>query len=612
MNVRPRGVPRGCAHLFAAVIFLFAAPAFAQMGGGMGAGRAPTTQPTQSSPTRNTQVGPRSTGGGDDEDSHIQVTQRAEPQAAPPADPLVISPEIRERIGSDYDSGPPSAVGELQRSLFTKGPYYEESRGDYRFRFLPPLYLEHTRGAKPTVPGEPTQKDNEALYALLYYQRRSPDMDMDIVFPLAWHVRDRENKVFVLGPLAHRDAPFEHDNWLAPLVFEGERKDGGYFHSPLLLTTSHWGEKGAFTLAGTYFRDRTGSDVDWGVAPFLFHGDNGNVDGGRRKYIAIPPLLFYHNEHELDESQMTVVGPVISRTTAKRTIFDVAPLLFHIEGRPLNGGIQENHTTLFPFFHYGRSDTQELFVLPGYLSRVTNTENGTPAVNTKLSLFVSHATTRNGSTSMWLGGPVVPLYYHYADYDTGLTSWFVAPFYFHSSSPTEHAFLTPLVGRFEETGISRMWWFFPSLTVSSDLHGWETDLLPIAYVGRSDESSHTVLAPIFWDFANPKSRTTVGFPVFWRFQDNTDSSITQIAANTLYRQKRVTGGLDWEFHVLPLFSYGENPEGFWWNVLFGLAGYDREGSYARIKAFWIPITVSGPSAPPGSGVGSRTGAVPPF
>src|SRR5262249_32612036 len=148
--------------------------------------------------------------------------------------------------------------------------------------------------------------------------RRSKDFDADVVFPAFWRVRDRENNVVVVGPLAHREAPGEHDNWLAPLVFEGERKDGGYFHAPALLTTSHWNAAGAFTLAGLYFRDRTGSDVDMGVAPFYFHGDNGNLDGNARSYTLIPPLLYFHNAHELDQSTMTVIGPVIMRENPKR------------------------------------------------------------------------------------------------------------------------------------------------------------------------------------------------------------------------------------------------------------------------------------------------------
>jgi len=70
--------------------------------------------------------------------------------------------------------------------------------------------------------------------------------------------------------------------------------------------------------------------------------------------------------------------------------------------------------------------------------------------------------------------------------------------------------------------------------------------------------------------------------------------VTQVVVNTLYRQKRVAGGLDWQFHVLPVFSYGENPNGYFWNVLFGLAGYERDAGYGYVKALWVPITVDSP------------------
>ncbi len=580
-----RHAPCALGSALTLLVLLLGPPARAQLGG-MG-GQRPSSGPTQTGPTQTKQVGPRSTS--DEDENTPQVIQRVEPQIAPPADPLAISPELRARMGTDYDSGPPQAEGSMQHPLHLLPPYYEERKGDYRLRMFPPFWIEHTRGLGE--PGE-VHYDRESLYGLFYYQRRSSDYDMDVLFPLAWRVRDKESKVLVLGPVAHREAPGEHDNWLAPLFFEGSRKDGGYFHSPLLLTTAHKNEKGYFQLTGPYFRDRTGTDVDWGVVPLLLHGDNGDVDGARRTYTLIPPLLYYHNEHEVDESQLTVVGPVISRSNPKRSIFDVAPLLFTITGRPETGGVRESHVTLFPLFHYGTSPDQNLFVVPGYFRRVT-----AKGADTMLTPLYSYATTRHGGTALTLLGPVLPFYYHYRDSDIGLTSFYVAPFYYHSSSPAGVDFLTPLVGRFESYGVSRSWWFFPNVTTSTDLHGWETDIHPLLYLGRGDQASHTVIAPVFWDFANPKTRATIAFPLYWRFADASDSSVTQIAGNTLYRQKRAVGGIDWQFHLLPLFSYGESPQGYWWNFLFGLAGFDKESWRTRIRAFWIPITVAGGDPP---------------
>lgn len=551
-------------------------PGGGQQGGG----------PTQSSPTRNKPVGPQRGGAPDEDQGGASPAGRpmGEPTVSTPQDPLAMPEGVEAKIGTDYDGDPPSPEGSLHRSYF---PWYEERRGDYRLRLLPPLYLQHSRGLDPKTGAATPNTDSESLTALLFYQRRSRKMDADVLFPLAWRVRDRDNHVLVLGPLAHREAPGEHDNWLAPLVFEGERKDGGYFHSPLLLTTSHWNKDGAFTLVGPYFRDRTGSDVDWGVAPFLFRGDNGNQDGARKTYTLIPPLLYFHRERELDESALTVVGPVISESNPKRDIFDVAPLFFSIKGKPETGGVRESHVTLFPLFHYGTSPEKSLFVVPGYLRRVTKT------ADTMITPFFSHATQRNGAAKMTMVGPILPIYYRSTDVDIGYSSTGIFPFYFGSSSPKGETFLTPLFGRFESYNVSRTYWVFPNLTISKDVGGWETDLHPIVYVGRDKQSSHTVLAPVFWDFANPKGRTTIGFPVYWRFADTEAGTVTQVAANTLYREKRAVGGTDWQFHLLPLFSYGQSPTGHWWNVLFGLAGYDRDGATAKIKAFWIPITVSG-------------------
>jgi hypothetical protein len=192
-------------------------------------------------------------------------------------------------------------------------------------------------------------------------------------------------------------------------------------------------------------------------------------------------------------------------------------------------------------------------------------------------------------------GPLAPIYYRNTDVDIGFSSLGIFPFYYGSSSPKGQTFLVPLFGRFEQYNVSRTYWVFPNLTYTSDVNGWETDFHPIVYLGRDKRSSHTVVAPVFWDFASDKGRTTIGFPLYWRFADSVDGTITQVAANTLYRERRVYGGTDWQFHLLPLFSYGQSPTGYWWNVLFGLAGYDKDGPVSKIKALWLPIPLtSGP------------------
>jgi hypothetical protein len=527
----------------------------------------------------------------EEEELHNAYQRASEPEIAPPSDPLAMDPAQREQIGSSYESGPASPEGPVHSSF--RGLYWEERRGDYRLR-LSPFFLEHTRGLTDptqTLYGIPKHEDTEGLYGLLYYRRRSLQLDMDVLFPAFWHVRDRDNQVYVFGPIVHREAPEENDNWFAPLYFQGKRKDGGgYFHSLPLLTTSHWSKEGAFTLVGPFFYDRTHADVDWGVAPLLFHGDNGSIDGNRRTYTLMPELLFYHSWHELDSASNTVAGPVIVQSDEKRSVFDIAPLFFQITGKPETGGVPESHTTLFPLFHYGYSPDSKMLIVPGALWRETKD------AYTLLTPFYSNAQTRSGATSLTAIGPVFPVWWNYTDRDLGVHAYAIAPFWYTSDSPAGHDWLTPLVGHFDTYGLSSTWWAFPTFTFNTNTHGWEDDLHPLIYIGRNDDYSHTVVAPVFWDFANPKSRTTIGFPIYWRFAEGQNDSVTQVAVNTLYLQKRVAGGSDWSFHFLPFFSYGEDPTGYFWNFLFGLAGYSRHGTANQTRVFWIPFNGGTPQA----------------
>ena len=551
------------------------------LAGGAQAQRHPHSAPPPHEPTPKPSA---------DDDDQAPVA-RTEPVIAPPLDPLTVSPEVRERIGSSWLGGPTAPEGPIHQVRWF--PYYEERRGDFRTRVLPPLWVERTRGLpdpSQALYGVPKSEDTEGLYGLVYYQRRSLALDMDVVFPLLWRVRAGADNVLVAGPIVHREAPHENDNWLAPLVFEGARADGGYFHSPLLLTTTQWNPSSAFTIVGPYFRSRAGTSVTNGVVPLYFAADNGHVDGTRSTYTLVPPLLYYHSEDEFQGHTLTVTGPVIQESTPKRDIFDIGPLFFHIQGKPSTGGVAEEHTTFFPFFHYGHDPDNSLFILPGYLRRIT------PASDTLLSLVYSHVEGRHRATSLTAVGPVVPLYWTYHDRDLGVDSWAALPFFYSSNSPVAHDWLTPLAGRFEHVNESHTWWFFPTLVVGSDTHGSEVDFHPLVYVGHNENTSHTILAPVLWDFASPKGRTTVGFPVYWRFADGQDDSVTQVAGNTLYMQKRVPGGVDWQFHFLPVFSYGEDPGGYFWNLFFGLAGYSHHGNSGQVRAFWIPIDVGSPES----------------
>src|SRR5262249_34927894 len=150
--------------------------------------------------------------------------------------------------------------------------YYAEQSGNYRFRTIFPLWLERTQ-----------PNDRASLFGF-YYNRRSTDIDSDILFPLFWKLRDQKVYTTIVGPFMHREAeatakePSRHDNWFAPFFFEGSKGDGSsYFHVPLLATfNTHTAAKG-LSIAGPLFckwkggpacDSRTAEEVDFGVAPF--------------------------------------------------------------------------------------------------------------------------------------------------------------------------------------------------------------------------------------------------------------------------------------------------------------------------------------------------------
>lgn len=494
-----------------------------------------------------------------------------------PAKPLEVPPEVKSKIGSDAALDEPQVGRGTTTTRHYYGLWYDEHSGGYNFRTLFPLWLERTQ---PSLT-DPTKTDRASLFGGVYYNRRSAEHSDDILFPVFWNLAGPRDRTTVVGPFVNRRAPGETDNWFAPLYFTGTRPYGGYTLIPPLITYLHDGKKGGFNLIGPAFCSWTGGDtcdtrtatnLDLGIAPFYFHGQDEDSS-----YDFVPPLLHYHKENEKDLSSTDIWGLYYRRHTEKRDALHVFPLYYSL------WGANERHTTLLPFFHYGWKDNSSLFINPLYL--LARGEKGE-------STFITYLYARHrGRTELDM---ITPLYWHFRDPDIGLDEQILFPFLYSRTSPREsnQAFF-PFWGHFERYGISESTWVTPLFQHSHGLRGWDTNIHPIFYMGRNGTDTHTVIAPFFFDFASLSSRVTVGFPVYWRFAD--DTAISQLVGNTYYHEKRVTHGLDWEVHVFPAFSYGETPNGHWWNILYGLAGYTRRGDFTQIRTLWIPITLSGSS-----------------
>jgi len=539
---------------------------FAQGLGGMGMPGG--GQPSQSKPAPNPKepVTHAASGASDD-------TMRlggSEPTL--PANPLEISPEVQKQIGTDADRDiEKGRVPKTYRTIIP--PYYSEKSGQYSFKTVFPVWVERKQ-----------PNDRASLYGMLYYNRRSTKYDADVLFPLIWNLRDDKSHTTVVGPFVHHHAPGEQDNWLAPLFFSGSGQNSGYLHIlPPLVFTRHSATGGFNWIGLLYYCAFQGytscspshtENVDYGVAPFFFAGKS-----ERSRYEFVPPLLHYFNYSELDDSSTNVWGPLIWKHSADTDTFDVFPIFWH------NWGKNEDHVTVFPLFHYGYEGNSSTLINPlFYWSRGEKGE----------STFATWAYARyRGRTTLDM---VTPLYWHYTDPDIGLSRTMVLPFVYTSSSPRGYdTGVFPFFFHGKRYDLSETTWVTPFFQHTHDLEGWATNVYPFLFLGRTNESTHTVVAPIFWDFASPHSRSTVAFPLYWRFSD--DTSVSQLLGNMYYHERRVGSALDWEFHFFPAFSYGETPDGHWWNILFGLAGYTRRGPLTKVRALWIPITTSDAPTP---------------
>ena len=501
------------------------------------------------------------------------VTPGGEPTL--PEDPLALPDAIAQRVGTDARLDEPRIENDdtLKRRFY--GVLYEESQANgYRFRTsFPPLWFERMQ---PSLT-DPTKPDRASLFGL-YYNRRSAERADDILFPVFWNFRDSESRTTVVGPWVQRVAPDRGDHWLAPLYFWGRRPGGGYLVLPPLLTYLNHDADSGFNLVGLWYCSWSGGDscngstakrLDRGLAPFYFGGQSEESE-----YRLIPPLLHYHSLDKREQSSLDIYGPVYRKHTEKRDALHVFPLYFSLWGE------DERHTTLFPFFHYGHQGDSTLLINP--LFALANSELG-------YSTFITWGYARyRGKTELDM---ITPLFWNYEDPEIGLSQKLLFPLYFSRVSPRENTHvLFPLFANVERRGLSQTTWVTPLFQHSTDLHGWFTNIYPILFVGRDGYDTHTVIAPIFWDFASRSSRTTIGFPLYWRFAQ--ENKVSQLIGNVYYSEHKSRQGNDWQVHIFPLFSYGETPDGHFWNVLYGLAGYERHGSATKVRTLWIPIPLS--------------------
>jgi hypothetical protein len=509
-----------------------------------------------------------------------------------PADPAAMSDSARAEIGTDGDVETPAPTPVTKHGFY--GFYYFEESLTERYRLAFPFWAERLRKVPSLTDPTKLETDRASAYGGFYYNRRGPKNADDILFPLFWNLRDpsQQARATVVGPFVNRRTPKATDDWLFPLYMTGTREHGGYTVVPPLLTSLHSDDKGGFNLVGPAYCSwsggkkcdtRTATDIELGIVPFYFFGQN-----QQKLYEVVPPLLHYYSHTSRNDSWLNVWGPYfrgykgIRPDSNPRDFFHFLPLYYSIWGK------KERHTTLLPFFHVGHKShageigktDESLHITPFFLNQVGETGAKT---------FVTWGYARHrGTTELDM---ISPLYWQYRHPSIGLDRKLFFPFLYTNTSPREStvAFI-PFFGYRERFGISKSTWITPLFNYRTHLEGWAFALNPLLYFGQDGDAKHNVVAPVYFDFKSNTARSTVVFPLFWRF-GQTDSTTT-LVANVLHREKRRANGTEWEVHILPVFSFGGQPDGHFWNLLFGLTGYSQVGSKSTMRLFYMPIELS--------------------
>ncbi|MCC7538740.1 MAG: hypothetical protein IT379_21115 [Deltaproteobacteria bacterium] len=495
-----------------------------------------------------------------------------------------------EEESSDQAAPMPEWAGTLR---------YEDRAETRESRFLvPPVLIESGPGWRRTAvfPFFFHEQDRQGFTLVVppyYRHRRSRNREADVVFPLFARVRDGEDMTFATPLGWYHGGPDRFDLGIVPLVFAGRREDRSYTVIPPLLTFSARSRRSAFTLAGPFWRTRSRDNVDWGVFPLVWGGTDGPA-----RHLVVPPL-FWHFADDDDGTSTTVVGPVYHATTPRRTSFGLAPLAFHTHTR------DSTSTTVLPLFHHAYRQRRD------HLTLITPVF-GIDSADDHSTLITPVYQRHRGDTYVDASAPIV---WSWGDDRAGTANWLVLPFVYHGTRPGASTTVTPLFAQWHREGqydtlvtpLFGSWrsrtrdaaglWIFPSLQISHNERSSTFNLHPLVYSETGRSWRHLVLAPIYWDFEDIEDnyRSTVVFPVFWRFR--TPRSTTTLTLNAYHRETRRRGEEGWEFHFFPLFAFGSPRSGdHWWNVLYGLVGYERRGEYARMQLLYAPITVDRPAA----------------
>ena len=339
------------------------------------------------------------------------------------------------------------------------GPYIWYDDKELSFRFIPFLHADITHHDT----GERVRQYG------LWFQMDAPGRKSRVLFPL----------------FAKYDDENEHDTWVAPTYFRMRRNNGDHVDAFVpFYWHSTFGDRDT-TVVGPFY-DRTAPGVhNFGLAPLLFYARN-----PERSITVIPPLLtFRRSEHDGEN------------------VWHWSILYFHKHDK------DSSLTTLFPLY-WGWSDkhreTRFFFPVYWHVANFDEKRSWTLAG----PLFASDSGT-------WRTRGLLPLAWYTRDSESGYASNALMPLFYEATGPDHFALFT-LLGGYQRSGPSRLWYATPLLWSTDSVQTSFSMLFPLwfRHTDKAVERTTTVIPPVlFVSRTTPEESFTTAAALFWRYRD---------------------------------------------------------------------------------------------
>ncbi len=426
-----------------------------------------------------------------------------------------------------------------------------------------------------------------------FFHRRSSDgYALDTLLPLFWRSSWPGHNTLVVGPWFHRTGPDRSVTGLVPLYLTWRNPHSSLFATPLFFHYQNREAQTSRTLVlPVYFRS-TWRDGDRTVLfPLWWAGH----EAGVAHHVLFP--VFWHFADPKQDSEKTLVGP----------------LYFSHYGRQYTRG-------LMPIAWYSRDrdkDTASSAILPLYY------QHSGPAQRTVLTLPFGFRTTPD--RSWWYVGPVLhsdtvqststmvlPVLFSHFNKSSEARTTVIPPLLFYRRASPDRA-LTGLLGLFwrhrDVTSTTTL--ALPFFYDIDSLHESRTTiLLPLLlrHHRQADDTTYWV-APLFYRRSAASDRSTVLFPLLWDFRGKDRSttlvlpfyvgvnrptwSAKFIFPNIYYRSGTGPDAGTSRLWVFPLWESAVKRHGdYMWEVLLGLAGWERIGRNRFLKLLFIPFELA--------------------